>query len=849
MKNKKTMKILTAIISAIFSIILIVTLAISNKSYSASGSIDLWGLPNDGSWYKNNTYFSVSFAHLINYNNVYCIQKGQSFPRQGKYMEVKYFVSISGENAKIYKADKLYPDSGTLVKECEGDYNNLLAAIVCEGEMDLGYGSSDGNYNESQIALYYYWNEWLSLSGANQYMAGSGGNNSIVNTVGQDRINQIMEKYKEYASKYLYNAKIYYMAPVFNSVQRLILVERGERTESNIDIPVEKIWLDGENKFNTRTEITVELLANGKATGNKLVLNKDNNWKGEFLDLDKNDSNGNEIKYTIKEIDTPPGYTSSITGSVNDGFKITNTLLTEVKVIKKWEDYEDLDEYRPSTLKVTLYANGVSTGKTVILDESNNWTAKFEKLNKYDKKGNEINYTVQEEIINKYEKPEYSKVEDPENGYITWTITNKHTPHYDGYIEISGKVWLDGEGGKGNDINGILEDKDSRLEGIIVRLKYIDDNGKHQLFNPNLPNVYQTKTDSKGEYKIQVNYDNSQNVYKLYEDIETVNKKLKTAYVEFEYDGMKYTTVAKADTGENTSKAKEDENARNTFDNNHSKVTPSTNPQEWTDKNITAVTNKVTSYESNNENRDVVVKYCNGNGTYIRTNPEGAWKEILQGTRNLACNSGKGHELRTYGITVQKIPNINLGLFEREQPDVAIFSDIKKVEVEMNKQKYTYMYGVRSDKYNPEDAKYIQTKFQNKDTYTYQRPVNPADIAYLKEVNKNAMEVYVTYEITVGNLSNTLTVLVDSIINDYDSNYKIEYSDGEDSTERYHITYGTMDDKGTIQGTPLKENQISSPVNKEGYSEIVLSGLGIEVAKQSESKNKLYIRYQISQEK
>ena len=151
---------------AIFSIILIVAFVISNKSYSASGAIDLWSLPNDGSWYRNNTYFSVSFAHLINYNNVYCIQKGQSFPRQGKYMQVKYIVQIEGETARIYKADKLYPDSGKLVKECVGPYNNLLAAIVSEEEMQLGYGSSDSNYNDSQIALYYYWNEWLSLSGA-----------------------------------------------------------------------------------------------------------------------------------------------------------------------------------------------------------------------------------------------------------------------------------------------------------------------------------------------------------------------------------------------------------------------------------------------------------------------------------------------------------------------------------------------------------------------------------------------------------------------------------------------------------------------------------------------------------
>ena len=784
------MKRLKLILIAILLIVLTSTFAIVNKTYSSSGAINLWSLPEDGGWYKNNTYFSVSFAHLLNYNNVYCIQRHQSFPRKGIYMEVQYKIVINGENAKIYQSDKLYPDYGPLVMECNGDYNNLLAAIVCEEAMGLGYGSSSSGYNNSQVDLYYYWNDWLVESGANKYMLGSSGNKTIVDSLGQQRINEIMKEYKDYASKYLYNATIYYMTPVFNSVQRLLLVERGDKTELDIDIPVTKIWNDGEN-VDARTEIKVELLANGKSTGKTLTLNKDNNWKSEFSDLEIKDSSGNRIDYTIKEIDSPSGYVSATIGNMSEGYKITNTQLTQVNVEKEWNDSEDLDEYRPTTLKVTLYADGLSTGKTVALDAGNEWKATFEKLNKYDKNGKLIDYTVQEEIVEKYEEPEYSKSETSE-GYIKWIIKNSYTPEYDGYIEISGKVWSDNPDGKGNDINGIFDEKDSLLEGITVRLKYIDENGNHQIFNSEIPTAYETKTNSKGEYTIAVNYDNRENVYKLHEDSDTVNKKLQTAYVEFEYDGVKYTTVNNEistkkvvnedgsesiveTSSQEQSKAVENETQRNDLDNKHQTVTTQTaHPNNWEDKNITAVTKTVTSYEKGqDENKEVVLKYCNGNGTCDRTNPESAWMVIKGEQHKYPCENcpESGHDMKKYNVTVQKIPNINLGLFKREQPDVAIFSDLTKVEVEMKGQKYTYLYGVRGADANDVG---LQVKFQDKDTYTYKRPVNPADIAYIQEeANKNAMNVVVTYEVKVGNLSTTLPITVHSITNSFDSEYTL----------------------------------------------------------------------------
>ena len=103
------------------------------------------------------------------------------------------------------------------------------------------------------------------------------------------------------------------------SVKEFVLVNKFE----SVDIPVSKIWEDADNQDGKRpTEITVKLLAGGNDTGKTLVLNSDNEWKGNFTNLDKF-AEGEEIVYTIEELEVT-GYTSAITGNVEEGFVITN---------------------------------------------------------------------------------------------------------------------------------------------------------------------------------------------------------------------------------------------------------------------------------------------------------------------------------------------------------------------------------------------------------------------------------------------------------------------------------------------------------------------------------------------
>ena len=95
------------------------------------------------------------------------------------------------------------------------------------------------------------------------------------------------------------------------------------KKKDKLDIPVEKVWQDYDNKNNLRpTKLRVGLYANGYEV-DSVYLSEDNNWKHTFLDLESKDDNGEIIYYVNEEI--VEGYYSDIQGDKNEGFVITNT--------------------------------------------------------------------------------------------------------------------------------------------------------------------------------------------------------------------------------------------------------------------------------------------------------------------------------------------------------------------------------------------------------------------------------------------------------------------------------------------------------------------------------------------
>ncbi len=103
--------------------------------------------------------------------------------------------------------------------------------------------------------------------------------------------------------------------------------------KTTLDIPVTKVWNDSNNQDQLRLgEVKVQLYANGEAVeGKVLTLNEANQWKDTFTNLprqikDKETNTKTDIVYTVQEVPAEiSGYTTSITGTAETGFTITNT--------------------------------------------------------------------------------------------------------------------------------------------------------------------------------------------------------------------------------------------------------------------------------------------------------------------------------------------------------------------------------------------------------------------------------------------------------------------------------------------------------------------------------------------
>ncbi|MFV0393026.1 MAG: Cna B-type domain-containing protein [Coprobacillaceae bacterium] len=199
-------------------------------------------------------------------------------------------------------------------------------------------------------------------------------------------------------------------------------IEIKVKNYEEVGVKVTKSWSDNNNQDGIRpTSVEVNLLADGNVIDTE-TLNSGNSWIKEWTALPKYD-NGVEISYTVEEINIPTGYSPSITGSAND-YTITNTHVPGVvskKVTKAWNDNNNQDGIRPSSIQVNLLANG-SVVDAQTLNTGNNWTYTWTNLAEKSA-GTAIVYTV-EEVSVPAGYTESTTV--ARNGDVI--ITNSHTP-------------------------------------------------------------------------------------------------------------------------------------------------------------------------------------------------------------------------------------------------------------------------------------------------------------------------------------------------------------------------------------------------------------------------------------
>ena len=111
-----------------------------------------------------------------------------------------------------------------------------------------------------------------------------------------------------------------------------------------------------------------------------------------FVDNDPDAVNGKTITVTVTD-NSDGTMTATTETTAENPVKFINTRQqVSAKVVKVWDDFDDLYRKRPESLDVDLMANGEKE-RTVTLNAGNQWTVTVKDLPKYDAEGEEIAYT------------------------------------------------------------------------------------------------------------------------------------------------------------------------------------------------------------------------------------------------------------------------------------------------------------------------------------------------------------------------------------------------------------------------------------------------------------------------
>ena len=192
---------------------------------------------------------------------------------------------------------------------------------------------------------------------------------------------------------------------------------------STISIPVSATWSDDDNRDGLRPSTqNVVLVADGTPTSKTLTLSAAENWSGSFDGIAANNS-GSAISYTVQPA-TVAGYTTNVSGNVQNGFVIENaheTGTVSVAVALDWDDDDDRDGLRPASVGVSLLANGSATSKSVTLNSAGNWSGSFDGLDA-NESGNAIAYTVSAAAPTEY------TANVTGNASTGYTVKLSHTP-------------------------------------------------------------------------------------------------------------------------------------------------------------------------------------------------------------------------------------------------------------------------------------------------------------------------------------------------------------------------------------------------------------------------------------
>lgn len=342
------------------------------------------------------------------------------------------------------------------------------------------------------------------------------------------------------------------------------------------------------------------------------------------------------------------------------------------------------------------------------------------------------------------------------------------------YIKIRGRVWEDGQEGKGSSRNNQLDEEEEHILGTKTDPNNIwTDNVKVYLkkFERDSNNKLTGRVNTIGNYT--TTWDGAYG----FDNVEV--KYLEDYFVEFEYNGLTYQCVNSGIGGlwenKNSSKAGEDAKSRENLNNKFSIIENGGSANKGVAKDPTENNKIGLDYTINDH-----VATLNGRKDYYK---EG-WN-TTSNTYNAGLNLNNYYKylrgdngFNTNGHPVSKvdeISNVNLGLYKREEPDLAVQKDVQNVQVEINGYGHTYNYDRKEtlEKQNNEDAFNVGVKFGSKYTEGYELPIYESDSNYINEKDPSKeLKVYITYKVRLKNQATTIDSKINSLVDYYDSTYE-----------------------------------------------------------------------------
>ena len=702
----------------------------------------------------------------------------------------------AGDYSYLYEESKAYADNYKSNRSMSDNTDKSKISVVPYKKDDNAYmkigpfnWSFSGNmqgvtiYDENNVAINHDNILYSSYEGTEEHWFGVDGiksGNDFYISIPMNRGISKISKITVQRAIDIKKVVISFLRSVTDEMQNLIIAEPSEAKENietsfDYDIPMsgdlKVVKVDADNhktklegvKFYIQNVDTGRYVQQPKKDG-KISYIESKEGATQF----KTDENGEiSIKdllvgnYIAVEIETNYGYelkeedTKIIikSGETNQVTIENKRTIGDLEVVKV-----DADNTNIKLRGVGFYIQYSNTGEYVKQDANGNITYVKEK-----KKATEFitdnngKITIKNLLIGDYiayetKNPNYGYKLD-EDGIVVKVKagkTEEEIPNKQVYVKLSGYVWVDKQDGKMPARNDLYKTKSDLLpdgndilfNGITVRLK---DRTTNKV-------VQETKTAKLNRY---TDYGNDGNGEYLFTDV--LIEKLKDYYIEFEYDGLTYTNVVPHIDKDTGSKSAEAQETRKEFNNNFSVVEGDTRNTGYT-RNTNGDKVHTLSYNiSETEHEATLIN----NGQYTIT-----------ANTDVPNYSIKEH----FTAGQEEIKFINLGLYEREKPNIAILKDLENVRLSINGQEHTYVYAQRfrnegeyGDGFNV-GVRY-SSKYQN---MTYTRAIYKADYEYTNEKDKSKeLKVYVTYQIAMANKSSNLNVKVNSIVDYYDSNYDL----------------------------------------------------------------------------